>query len=157
GYASGIALAYRECQANNILAARRSLDGCLEDHQGWERGYVHRITHAEQHVFGGHVRDVDAVAFGPKSDVIASGGKDGAIIVRNLETGEVLHPLRGHEKNVRAVAFSGKGLLVSGGEDGSVRTWDLATGQGRILGKHPASVAGIAFHPNDVRLASVDK
>jgi WD40 repeat protein len=157
GYASGIALAYRECQANNIGAARRILDLCPPDHQGWERGYVHRITHAEQHVLGGHQGEVLTVAFGPKSDLIASGGKDGTILVRDLATCEVRHTLRGHEKQVRNVAFSGKGVLASGGEDGTVRTWDLATEQGRILGKHTASVAGIAFHPDDRRLASIDK
>jgi WD40 repeat protein len=55
---------------------------------------------------------------------LAVGGNAGTITVFSLETGEVAHVLTGHEGPVQGLAWSDDGRrLVSGGADGTVRTW----------------------------------
>jgi WD40 repeat protein len=58
--------------------------------------------------------------------------------------------------NVEArVAFSPDGHLVSAGWDGSVRSWDVSTGESRLLGRHDGSALGIAISSDGKLVASV--
>jgi WD40 repeat protein len=57
--------------------------------------------------------------------------------------------LKGHKQTVRQVVYSPDGKrLLSGGEDGLVNLWDLATGAARTLFKGTRNVFAVAFHPN---------
>jgi WD40 repeat protein len=77
----------------------------------------------------GHTGEVKAVAFSPAGPVLASGDADGAVLVRNWSTGQVLARIPAHDKAVVAVAFSpdGKTLATAthGKGDGAVRLWSL--------------------------------
>lgn len=55
--------------------------------------------------------------------VVATGGADHSIQLLDAETGVVAAALAGHSKKVTALAFAGPDVLVSGGADGSVRSW----------------------------------
>jgi len=71
------------------------------------------------------VGPVVALAFSRDGERLALGGMDGRVLVRSTDGAEVC-ALEGHERAVRTLAFLPDGRLLSGGRDGTVRTWDLA-------------------------------
>ena len=85
-----------------------------------------------------------------------SGGDDGTVRVWDLDTGEPLHTLAGHDGQVGAVAVSADGRrAVSGGDDGTVRVWDLDTGQPlHALAGHDGPVRAVAVSADGRRAVS---
>jgi WD40 repeat protein len=85
--------------------------------------------------------------------VITRGGKHVVAINRERSAptaavGEI-RTFLGHVGNVWSVAFSPDGARgISGGEDGTVRLWDLQTGLPRAQLRHRAAVSSVAFSPD---------
>jgi hypothetical protein len=80
-------------------------------------------------VLSGHTAAVLCVAFSAadKGKILASGGADNQIILWDPESGKSLKFLEGHSSAVNTLTFSPhSAVLVSGGDDGTVRFWDTA-------------------------------
>jgi WD40 repeat protein len=77
--------------------------------------------------------------------------------VWDAESGDVLHTLSGHERSVRALAFSTDGtLLVSGATNGDIFLWDVVSGeQIRVFNGHNRTIQALDFSPDGDTFASV--
>jgi WD40 repeat protein len=87
------------------------------------------------------------IAFSPDGKRLVTGGKEYTAKIWEIETGDLLHTLRGHNGDVYTVAFSPDGRWVaSGGEDSTVKVWDVRTGDLlRSFRGHTGLVSTMAF------------
>jgi WD40 repeat protein len=83
----------------------------------------------------GHSSNVRCVAVNNTGTQALSGAEDGSLILWDLNTGQIVHRLPGHQSAVLCVDISlvedvshSPYLGMSGAEDGSVSVWDLTTG-----------------------------
>ncbi len=73
-----------------------------------------------------HTAGVNAVAFSPTEDLLASASSDKTIRLWDLNTGKAVATLVGHEGEVISLAFEADGrYLVSGSRDTTMRVWDV--------------------------------
>ncbi|TDD79865.1 protein kinase [Actinomadura rubrisoli] len=88
-----------------------------------------------------------SVAVSARAGHAVSGGWDDALRWWDLDTGECLRVLEGHEDAVTSVSIAAAGdRAVSGGDDDALRWWDLATGEClRVLSGHGGSVTSVAL------------
>ncbi|NET36944.1 MAG: NACHT domain-containing protein [Cyanothece sp. SIO1E1] len=82
-----------------------------------------------------------------RRQMLASGSLDGAIRLWEVQTGQLLKTLRGHQAGVWSVAFSpGAQTLASSSEDHTIKLWDVQAGQClKTLQGHQAGVLSVAF------------
>ena len=69
------------------------------------------------------------------------------------------HPPRELATRAAAIAFDRLGReLISAGQDGSIRVWDLGTGEGRTFARgHTDEVFAVAIHPRGTRIATAGR
>jgi hypothetical protein len=92
---------------------------------------------------------VFAAAFHPDGARLATGGRDRAVWLWDLERGEEVARLPGHTSYVWSLAFSRDGAtLMSGSGDSTVRLWDTAPLKTRYLARREAA----ALQPKAERL-----
>ena len=109
----------------------------------------------------GHTAGIQSVAFSPDGRALASGSRDGTVIVWDVADPahpSLRHRLEGNAGAVWAVAYSPDGkTIASGNDDGTVKLWDPATGRERCtLVGHTAKVGTLAFSPDGSVLATGD-
>src|SRR3989442_1032635 len=104
--------------------------------------------------------DINAVTWFNNSAQIASGGADKRVRIWRFDADKPeltpVKELTGHEGPVTALDTvpSSNEQIVSGSEDGSVRIWNVATGQSVRDIKHAGPVAMVAVRPDGKRFAS---
>jgi serine/threonine protein kinase/WD40 repeat protein len=76
-------------------------------------------------------KTINSLAFSPTDDLLACSGDD--LTIRLLRTGgreSEVRRLQGHTQPVRVLAFSADGKrLLSGGDDSTLRVWEVETGR----------------------------
>ncbi len=111
---------------------------------------------APLHVFDGHTNAVQALAFAPRSMLLASGGADETVRLWDLQTLTLKRSYTGHRDFITAIAFSNSGkLLASGALDGHIRLWSILSSRRlRSLNGHKGRISDIDFAPSGNLLAS---
>lgn len=98
----------------------------------------------------GHGGPIKGIAVGP----------DGAIATASFDNSVGLWRagapdwMERHDAAVNAVAYMGRGRVVSAGDDYSVQYWDSSTGIVRELGRHQAKVIQLSASPDGTRVAA---
>ena len=89
---------------------------------------------------------IKSFVYSPDGHTIATAGgwEDNVVQLWNAETGVHKTTLTGHTKQVNSVAYSPDGnTIISGGMDGTVRLWDVATGKQKATLKHISGIASL--------------
>jgi WD40 repeat protein len=87
----------------------------------------------------------------------ASSSEPGIELV-DVETGNRVHSLAGHGRELRALTFSGDGRrLASASDDDTVKIWDVATGQEVLSRPAPHTVVDLGFTSDGKKLMAVGR
>lgn len=99
-------------------------------------------------VLAGHRKQVNAVRFHPRFNILASGSEDGSIKTWDADTGELERTLLGHTGTVYDLAFSPDGgYLASASADMSVKVWDFGGGPSGLAASGLEAAGGYSAPP----------
>ncbi|MEE3717986.1 NB-ARC domain-containing protein [Tumidithrix elongata RA019] len=120
---------------------------------------LHQVnfSHADfsQSVLGETFVNVNAIAFSPDGQQLASGESRGQIHLWQVGSGKNLLEIDGHTDIIFAIAFSpDRNYLASGSLDQSVKLWNVKTGAcEKILLESTGGISMLAFSPDGKTLA----
>src|SRR5579871_4085668 len=73
----------------------------------------------------GHTDQVSALAFSPDNKLLASGGKDGVVLLWEVGTWRLLETLHSDDRNIRTVEFGkDSDVLLWGADSDLIVPWD---------------------------------
>jgi WD40 repeat protein len=91
----------------------------------------------------------------PDGALVAEAARDGSVVLRGSADGAVVRVIAAHEGDVSAAVFSPDGRrLATCGADGTVASWDVATGLQLARVRLPVPALGVAWSPDGGLLAS---
>ena len=104
--------------------------------------------------------DINGSSYAQGQLALTAGG-DGSLRLWNVTTGETLHVYEGHAEFVRSAAFNPAPLEINGAAydssqlalsasgDGTLRLWDMASGESlRVFEGHSSGLFDVAFAPD---------
>jgi len=127
--------------------------------------YIGKIDHKEYYPIGSisSINDQDyytrkktsinsinsqATAFSPDGKYIMTASKKVAYLW-NTQNKSLLYVLEGHKANITSIAFSPDSKCsATGSYDGTVRIWDVETGESSVLQELEVGITSIAFTPD---------
>lgn len=141
------ALRARKGEVDRVL---RKLLGRNTQEAGIPAGLKHRYS------LRGHGGIIFRVAWSPDGRRLASSSKDRTVGIWDVETGKVLHMLKGPWLWANTVAWSPDSkTLAVGSPDATVQLWDAETGRFlEMLHGHHGSVFSLVWSPDGKKLAS---
>lgn len=89
----------------------------------------------EFYILGQHKGPANDLAWRADSNLLASCSKDGTIAVWEMTEGKKVKDWSAHGGGVQSVSFTPEGMIVSSGDDGLVRLWDI---NGNKKGEFPS-------------------
>ena len=154
--AEAVALRHKRFQLSLLLGIEAYKEPI--SNQSYEALLENVQSHPQLSTFlSGHMDAVASVAFSPDGKTLASGSRDGTVILWNAQTAKAIRkPLTGHTDDVTSIAFSPDGkILASGSRDTTIILWDVETGALiSQLQEHSDDVTSVAFSPDGKILAS---
>lgn len=98
-------------------------DGAIRSWDLYKRQQLH------PHPFVGHQSRLFSVRFSPDGNLLASGGADGTVQIRNLATGQLIHKFPRQRQSIVQIRFSPDGRqLAAQSVDGATHLWNPITG-----------------------------
>jgi len=99
------------------------------------------------------------VALGPDAGLaVSASGPDKLVHVWDLQAGQEVAALAGHEKTIECLAFSGDGeTVVSGSKDKTARLWKVSSStptMAHVLTGPRKAISDVAFSPDGVNVAA---
>ena len=115
-------------------------------------------TGQEVSTFWGHSKPVNALAWLPDNQRIASASDDATVQVWLVGTGQRIFTYRGHTRSVNALSLrvtdDGKSLIASGSDDRTVQVWNAETGHLSFTHDQGQAVTAVIWDPGAVWIAS---
>lgn len=101
-----------------------------------------------------HSAVVNCVAFTPDGTLLASGSRNGAVMLWSVASKREEAGLGKHANSVISLAFTRDGkLLASGSSDGMVKIWDVTARRQKAMVKGDIEAVSVTFSPDGTLLA----